>query len=361
MHRRSLLMGFGGLAVLVGAGGAGLHAATGSSGAYGRYSTILRSIPIDFAVPELIRLATLAANSHNTQPWRFQVAETAINILPDLSRATPVVDPDNHHLFLSLGCAAENLVIAGAAIGVHGVLESNPDGSLRYSYGLGTPQPDPLLQAIAQRQTTRALYDGQPVPASDLDTLRQAAETDGVRLIIIEERARINQIRDLVVAGNEVQMQDPAFRAEIKTWLRFNPRSAMATGDGLYAPASGNPTLPDFAGRLAFDAFFTASGENDKYAKQIDSSSGIAIFLAERADIQSWIRVGRACQRFALTATMLGLKHAFINQPVEVARLRPELASLVGEPGLRPDIVMRFGHGPQMPYSLRRPVPAVMT
>lgn len=360
MNRRSVLMGLGGLAALGGIGGVGVRVANGSSGDYGRYATAFRSIPTDFAVSELIRLATLAANSHNTQPWRFRVAETAIDVLPDLSWATPVVDPDNHHLFVSLGCAAENLIIAGAAIGVHGVLESNPDGSLRYSYGLGTPQPDPLLAAIAQRQTTRALYDGQPVGASDLDALRQAAETDGVRIVLVEERARINQIRDLVVAGNEAQMQDPAFRTELKKWLRFNPRSAMATGDGLYAPASGNPTLPDFVGRLAFEAFFNASTENEKYARQIDSSSGIAIFLAERADIQSWIRVGRACQRFALTATMLGLKHAFVNQPVEVARLRPELASLVGEPGLRPDIVMRFGRGPQMPYSPRRPVTAVM-
>ncbi|MBS1167323.1 MAG: Tat pathway signal protein, partial [Proteobacteria bacterium] len=253
-----------------------------------------------------------------------------------------------------------NLVIAGAATGVHGVMESNPDGSLRYSYGLGTPQPDPLLAAIAERQSSRTVYDGQAVAAADIETLRRAAETDGVRLVLIDERARINQVRDLVVAGNDAQMRDPAFRAELKQWLRFSPRSAMATGDGLYAPASGNPALPDFVGRLAFDLFFTAAAEGDKYAKQIDSSAGIAIFLGERSDIQNWIRVGRACQRFALTATMLGLKHAFINQPVEVASLRPELASLVGEPGLRPDIVMRFGHGPQMPWSPRRPVAAVM-
>ena len=32
----------------------------------------------------------------------------------------------------------------------------------------------------------------------------------------------------------------------------------------------------------------------------------------------------------SLTATSLGLKHAHINQPVEVASLRPQLASLLG-------------------------------
>lgn len=40
--------------------------------------------------------------------------------------------------------------------------------------------------------------------------------------------------------------------------------------------------------------------------------------------------------------------------------MRPELAALVGMPGRRPDIVMRFGHGPLLPYSARRPVAAVL-
>jgi hypothetical protein len=78
------------------------------------------------------------------------------------------------------------------------------------------------------------------------------------------------------------------------------------------------------------------------------------------ADKAHWIRVGRACQRFALTATSLGLKHAYVNQPVEVARLRPELAALVGAQDKRPDIVMRFGYGPTMPYAPRRPVDSVI-
>ncbi|TIV28761.1 MAG: Tat pathway signal protein, partial [Mesorhizobium sp.] len=76
-------------------------------------------------------------------------------------------------------------------------------------------------------------------------------------------------------------------------------------------------------------------------------------------DHDHWIRVGQACQRFALAATSLGLKLAFINQPVEVARLRADLAGIVGETR-RPDIVMRFGYGPALPFSPRRPVASVI-
>jgi hypothetical protein len=166
---------------------------------------------------------------------------------------------------------------------------------------------------------------------------RQVAETPGVRVVLLTDRARLDQVRDLVVAGNGAQMADAAFMAELKQWLRFSPNGAMASGDGLFSAASGNPVLPEFLGGLAFELFLTAASENDEYARQIDSSAGIAIFLAEREDKAHWIAVGRAYQRFALAATALGLKHAFVNQPVEVAHLRPELATLIGERGSRPD------------------------
>ena len=68
-------------------------------------------------IKDLIRYATLAASGHNTQPWRFRIGAGRIDILPDFSRRTPVVDPDDHHIFVSLGCAAENLALAAAARG----------------------------------------------------------------------------------------------------------------------------------------------------------------------------------------------------------------------------------------------------
>ena len=64
---------------------------------------------------DLLRMATLAANGHNTQPWNFRLSDDKVSILPDFTRRTEVVDPDDHHLLVSLGCAAENLTIATQA------------------------------------------------------------------------------------------------------------------------------------------------------------------------------------------------------------------------------------------------------
>ncbi len=118
--------------------------------------------------------------------------------------------------------------------------------------------------------------------------------------------------------------------------------------------------MPEWLGPLALDFSFSAASENEKYTRQIASSAGIAVFLADEADPEHWVLAGRACQRFALQATALGLKHAFLNQPVEVPELRPQLAALAGFPGRRPDVVMRFGRGPEMPFSSRRPVQAAI-
>lgn len=361
MTRRGLLMATGGLLALGGAGALGWRAATGSMAGYERFSAELRRAPPqDPEVRDLVRYATLAPNGHNTQPWRFVAPEGAIEILPDLSRATPAVDPDDHHLFVSLGAAAVTLTIAGAATGRPGEVVAEASGAVRFAFAPGASRPDPLFAAIPRRQSTRAPFDGRSVPAGDLDALARAAATPGVGLALVTDRQRIGQVRDLILEGNAAQMSDPAFMAELKHWLRFNPRSAMATGDGLFAAASGNPVLPDALGGLAFDRLFTVDAENLKYARQVDSSAGLAVFVGEREDKTHWVSVGRACQRFGLAATALGLRTSFLNQPVEVATLRPQLAALVGADGKRPDLVMRFGYGPELPFSPRRPVEAVL-
>jgi len=359
MDRRRLMFG-GGVLVIAGAGAA--YASVRQMGTMAEYNASVAATRAALSPsPEsidLIRFATLAANSHNTQPWRFRASTSSIEILPDFSRRIPVVDPDDHHIFASLGCAAENLALAAGARGRAGDLQfkSGGAGSIVFTFGTGATAGSPLFDAIPLRQSTRSDFDGRSVSPADLATLANAAKTPGVELVLLTERPRIDQVRDLVLSANSAQMGDPAFVRELRTWLRFNPQQAMDTGDGLFSTLTGNPTLPAWLGQPMLDWFYNAKTENDKYARQLASSAGVAIFVSAEDNPEHWVLAGRAAQRFALQATALGLKHAFVNQPVEVARFRQELAALVGLPGRRPDLVMRFGTGAAMPFSVRRPL-----
>jgi len=289
---------------------------------------------------ELVRYATLAPSSHNSQCWRFAVTPEAIAIAPDLARRCPAVDPDDHHLFVSLGCAAENLVQAALAHGLlgHVSFEAEREAvsvALEATAAVATP----MFQAIPTRQCTRADCDGQSIASQTLLQLEQAAAGSGVRLVLLTDKAAVERVLELVVQGNTAQMHDRAFVDELKAWIRFSSAAAVQRGDGLYAASSGNPVLPEWLGRRMFDLFFTPGRENDKYARQVRSSAGLAVFVGAGTGKPGWIEVGRACERFALQATALGIRTAHLNQPVEVASL---------------------GRGPTLPPSLRRPLQAVL-
>lgn len=312
---------------------------------------------------ELVRCATLAPSSHNTQCWKFALSADArsITLLPDLARRCPAVDPDDHHVFVSLGCATENLVQAALAHGLKGEARFDTVGNtVRVSLEATQAQTTPLFAAITQRQCTRGDYDGKPVSSEELALLQRAGSSDSVRLLLLTERQAMEKVLDHVVQGNTAQMADAAFVKELKAWIRFNGAEAVRTQDGLYSASSGNPNIPTWVGDLAFRWVFTPKGENDKYARQLRSSAGIAVFVGEAADKAHWVEVGRCYERFALQATALGIRNAFMNQPVEVAALRPPFATALGLTGQRPDLVVRFGRGPMLPRSLRRPVESVM-
>lgn len=357
MRRRNLLIGGGAAAVV------GLGAYTATRGpSYEAAAAAVRDQRSRQDMSELDTLvhhATLAANSHNTQPWLFSGDQDQVTIRPDLTRATPVVDPDNHHLYASLGCAAENLGLAASAAGRTSAIEFVAD-DVRVSLGGNGAVSDPLFNAIHERQCTRSVYDGRAVPADDLKRLEDAAQVAGCTVMLVTERPRMEQILELILAANTAQIGDPAFVAELRQWLRFNPAQAIAHGDGLYSGCSGNPSMPDWLADLVFGLVFTAKAENAKCTEQVRSSAGFAVFVSDRDDKAHWVQAGRSYQRFALAATSLGIRHAFLNQPVEVARFRPELAALLGIGERRPDLVVRFGHGAAMPRSLRRPVSDVL-
>ena len=160
--------------------------------------------------------------------------------------------------------------------------------------------------------------------------------------------------------ANTAQMNTPSFVDKLKTWIRFSDQEAIEKRDGLSAEASGNPSVQRWLGSHLFSQFYTPEAENEKYAKHIRSSSVIAIFSAEIADKKHWIEVGRCYQRFALQATTLNIRNAFISQPIEVATFRLPFAQAFGLNNQRVDLIVRFGRGSTMQHSLRRPIAAVL-
>jgi hypothetical protein len=333
-----------------------------------RYDTAIRALyrhhdlsEIDRGLLPLVRYATLAASSHNTQPWLFELSEARVSILPDLSRRCPTVDPDNHHLYASLGCAAENLKQAARAAGFETRLrQDDASGALHVELEKAMPYRTRLFEAIPRRQCSRTEYDGVALSPEQLRLLENVGFGDGVSLLLLTEPRQKAQIAEYVAEGNRAQFADARWADEMKRWIRFNAAEALRTGDGLYGAALGIPSVPRWLGAPLMGVAATASGQNEKDRAHILSSSAIAILFSEADDRRHWVEAGRCYERLALQATALDLQTAFINQPVEVEALRPQLATFLGIGGRRPDLLVRIGHGPAGPRTLRRPLDEVV-
>jgi hypothetical protein len=73
--------------------------------------------------------AVLAPSTHNTQPWRFSIDEKDIDLLADLSRGLPVVDPQGRELIISCGAALFYLRLALRYFGCCPEVQIMPDPS----------------------------------------------------------------------------------------------------------------------------------------------------------------------------------------------------------------------------------------
>ena len=106
-----------------------------------------RSATIEQQLRHLLRYAILAPSTRNTQPWRFAVQTNTVGLFADLERRQPVSDPDRRELYISLGCALENLLLAAEQHGFgHEVTYFPEDGNdefvahIAFAPG-GTPSP----------------------------------------------------------------------------------------------------------------------------------------------------------------------------------------------------------------------------
>jgi len=309
---------------------------------------------------ELVRYATLAANGHNAQPWRFAIRDGSIEIHPDYARRLAVVDPHDRELWISLGCALENLSIAAQAAGYQPEI-TYPDQAdlIRVDLAPDRPQRGALFDAIPRRQNTRCAYDGRAVATAALEQLQALRLEPGVSMRFVTEPAGIEAALEYVNKGNLAQYADPRFVDELVQWLRFNRREVLASLDGLATKASGNPEVPRWLGQFLVTGT-KPQQQADADAAKVRSSAGAIVIASSAEDKTAWVRTGQVYERLALQMTALDIKSALLNQPIEVAGLRSQFQQAMGLGADQPQLLLRFGYANALARSQRRPVDQVL-
>ena len=101
---------------------------------------------------------------------------------------------DDHHLYATLGCALENVVIAAKACGLKAAVDmSRPTDGILVKYSSCEPEKSPLFDAILNRQCTRGLYDGTIVPMKTSTLLNTQLQETEYMLFFSQKRKRLRK------------------------------------------------------------------------------------------------------------------------------------------------------------------------
>jgi hypothetical protein len=311
---------------------------------------------------KLIKYAIKAPSVHNSQPWKFKVEENSITIFPDYERIFPVADPDNHELFISLGCALENLIIAAGYFGYHTDVEMKMEDpykeSIRVEFSAGNNQNyDQLFENIEIRQSTRSKFNKALIPTADIEKLNEAGNQDKVLFLLYTKSGQIDPVVEITKRATVLQLSKKEVIKELMQWVRFNRKTAKKTGDGIYSGAIGGPSVPKWLGRLFINLSLDPKREGRKNVNLLKNSSGVLLFIAKENNKEAWVNLGRSFQRVALTATSLNINHAHINSACENIAARKELVEVLQlNSGEQPLLIIRIGYSEKRPYSFRRPL-----
>jgi nitroreductase len=312
-------------------------------------------------VNRVLTAAARAPSVHNTQPWRFHLTPSAIELHADPERRLKVADPDGVEMRMSCGAALFNMRMALIRLGVLPAVTRMPDPAqpelLASICHAGHKQPNPaeaaLAHAITRRDTNRRSFSDDPVSTAHQHNLRAAAHREQARLYLLDATAR-GQLGELSIRANRMQLGDPAFRAELAAWSGDTGRRT----DGVPARTGG----PAATARDAWVLRDFTGGHPPEPAGHTgyEEAPLIAVLSVYTGGPDCDLRAGEALQRVLLGATVDGLSVSLVSQLIEVPETRELTRQLVGS-SQPPHAVLRIGYGWPVATSPRRAVDDLVT
>jgi nitroreductase len=327
----------------------------------------------------LVRAAVLATNAHNTQPWLFHVSSDRIDLYAALDRNIGTIDSLRREMYISLGCALENLALAAVAHGFAPVLQLMPDPldqTFVASIDLAPSQnaASPLYAAIPARHTDRAAYATQMVASETLAAMESLIELPSVSLVWFTSTEEKRTFSDLTLRATEAIIADPAQAADDFAWYRTSWNEVQTRKDGITLDAAGIGNLLRVLGKLvpvsreqSGQGWLTATRET-----QLPTAAAFGtLAVSDSLNNAQRIQAGRMWQRMHLWATTQGIAIQPLNQVVEraereqTAGFEPEftraIAALVPDSAWHMVMPFRIGYPTQEAFlSPRRPAEEVV-
>jgi hypothetical protein len=318
----------------------------------------------------LVHSAVLAANAHDTQPWKFHIDAGRIDVYADVARNLGAMDPFRREMHLSLGCAIENAHLIGRSLGYAAAVNVR-SGSLLQLSSAATPvcaasiglaeapaETSPLVAAIPHRHTNRTAYrEDRTLSNEQLAFLRSTAGEGKARLIWMTDPVARRDFAAATVAATQSIVSDSVMIADSDRWFRGTDAEIELHRDGPTLYCAGLSPLMLSLARL-LPSISPESSHRHWIDQTRDTQLGSKpiiglIAVRDLYDREQALDAGRMWQRLHLHGTLLGLAMQPLNQLPECADrelqlgkppvFRKTLARLSADADWQPTFAFRIG------------------
>ena len=283
---------------------------------------------------KIISYAVKAPSLLETRPWTFRAEGCSLFVYPDYSRIRATEGDDYRALFISLGCAVENAVVAANAFGYRESVTgrfSDEGDSIRITLEPAEAMKgQDLFLAIGERQALRTAFKAQAIPAEQLADLALQARERDVFLKIFDTDEELRHLLPLVEEAAALQYRDRDF----PTWLRNPAGELMEVG-----------SVPRWMGHMYAAHADAAKVEARKVRELVQSSAALVLFATTDQSKEGWVALGRSYERVALRAAALGIRHSLLNMPCEEPVVCEKLKRELGWNDQEPGLLIRLGYG----------------
>ena len=193
----------------------------------------------------VIALANRAPSVHNSQPWRWRIGTSSIDLFADPGRALTATDPEGRDLPLSCGAALHHLRVALLAAGLGTTVHRLPDpaqpthlATVEIHPGRPSPEDLALARAIENRRSDRRVFSSWPVPPEMLTVLVERAAGEGALLRVLDRESDRSAVARLIEHAAVEQALSPDMAQETAEW------TGRARGVREGVPAANIPAEP---------------------------------------------------------------------------------------------------------------------
>jgi nitroreductase len=298
----------------------------------------------------LLRFALLAPSSHNSQPWRFNVVGNQIVIYPEESRELRKSDKNNRQLYLSLGAALQNVVIAGKFYGYKTDIKYLPvefAGSaalISLDKSNATVGGDEgLIKAITTRHSNRNKYSNKRLSDRFINSLKDLNTAD-IKVYVISDKKLKDKIAEVVIDATIEAMDDDGFREELSGYIKSNITKSKI---GMPMFGFGMPTPPSLLASQVLRRFNLnkLSRSADLALLKEHTPYFILLLSSPESDTPTgWIRVGQIFESIALMAEREGIRTAPMAAAIQIGENYKNIQNILGT-SLRPQMFFRMGYG----------------